>query len=133
MKWSILLRIKRTIRPKMSKSFWFLQLCYCYCCWFFPPKTFESRMSNTRRVYRQHTKVFIIFDPFCLIKLENVDVVVSVAVAAAVATTISVLFYLVVVCHLRTDSHLISDIRVSIWIHFKIHMYFICQTIKETK
>lgn len=73
-------------------------------------------MSNAHRVYRQHTKVFIIFDPFCLIKLENVDVVVTVTVAAA-AITLSVLFYVLVVGHLHTDSHTshsISDIRVSI-------------------
>lgn len=64
-------------------------------------------MSDTHRVYRQHTKVFIIFDPFCLIKLENVDVVVSVTVtvtvvAAAAAITLSVLFYLLVVGHICT-------------------------------
>lgn len=62
-------------------------------------------MSDTHRVYRQHTKVFIIFDPFCLIKLENVDVVVSVTVtvvAAAAAITLYVLFYLLVVGHICT-------------------------------
>lgn len=61
-------------------------------------------------MYRQHTKVFIIFDPFGLIKLENVVVAGVVAVVVHVAVTLSVLFiYLLFVICTLIRTH-ISDI-----------------------
>lgn len=84
---------------------WNKEIYFLQCCWLkkTTPKKFDSRMSDTHWVYRQHTKLFIIFDPFCLIKLENVVVVVTIAVL-----TLSVLFIyslLVIYTLIRAHTH----------------------------